>query len=130
MTARTAVAPAGAPAAVRAAIAGANRITDKPYRYGGGHARFSDSGYDCSGAVSYALRAARLLASPLASSGLMRFGRAGRGRWISVYAHGGHAFVVIAGLRFDTSGNGESGPRWRREGRSGRGYTVRHPAGL
>ncbi len=127
---RTAVAPAGAPAAVRAAIAGANRITRKPYRYGGGHARFSDTGYDCSGAVSYALRAARLLSSPLASSGLMRFGQGGRGRWISVYAHGGHAFVVIAGLRFDTSGAGESGPRWRREARSKRGYTVRHPAGL
>ena len=127
---RTAVAPAGAPPQVVEAIAAANRITRKPYRYGGGHGRFRDSGYDCSGAVSYALHGAGLLARPLDSSGLMSWGRAGRGSWITVYAHGGHAYAVIAGLRFDTSGAGEEGPRWRPERRSPSGYVARHPAGL
>jgi peptidoglycan hydrolase-like protein with peptidoglycan-binding domain len=127
---RTAVGPAGAPPAVHAAIAAANRITDRPYRYGGGHGKVEDSGYDCSGAVSYALIGAGLLEAPLPSSALMDYGEAGPGAWISVYAHGGHAFVVIAGLRFDTSGRGESGPRWRRAPRSAKGYSVRHPAGL
>lgn len=127
---RTAIAPAGAPPAVKQAIEAANRITKRPYRYGGGHARVEDSGYDCSGAVSYALIGAGLLEDPLPSGSLTRYGKAGRGRWISVYAHGGHAYVVIAGLRFDTSGRGEKGPRWRPEPRSPKGYTVRHPPGL
>ena len=127
---RTALAPAGAPAAVQAAIAAANRINRKPYRYGGGHARFRDSGYDCSGTVSYVLHAAGVLRRPRASGDLMRFGARGRGRWITVYANGGHAYMVIAGLRFDTSGPGPSGPRWRAQKRSSRGYTVRHPVGL
>jgi hypothetical protein len=127
---RTAIAPASAPPQVKAAIAAANEITNKPYRYGGGHGRFRDSGYDCSGAVSYVLHGAGLLERPMDSSELMRFGDEGEGAWISVYAHSGHAYVVIAGLRFDTSGRGESGPRWRPEPRAGRGYTVRHPAGL
>ena len=127
---RTAVAPAGAPPAVVAAIAAANRITRKPYRYGGGHGRFEDSGYDCSGAVSYVLHGAGVLGRTRDSSGFMRYGAAGPGRWITVYAHGGHAYVVVAGLRFDTSGRGEKGPRWRPEPRAGRGYTVRHPARL
>jgi cell wall-associated NlpC family hydrolase len=127
---RTALAPAGAPQAVVDAIAAANRITRKPYHYGGGHAAFQASGYDCSGAVSYALHGAGLLDAPRDSTGLESFGRAGKGTWITVYANAGHAFVVIAGLRFDTSGSGESGPRWRPEPRSGRGYVVRHPVGL
>jgi peptidoglycan hydrolase-like protein with peptidoglycan-binding domain len=127
---RTAIAPASAPPQVKAAIAAANRITRKPYRYGGGHARLEDSGYDCSGAVSYALAGAGLLRTPLDSTGFMRFGEAGPGRWITIYAHRGHAYAVIAGLRFDTSGAGEKGPRWRPAPRSGRGFTVRHPAGL
>jgi cell wall-associated NlpC family hydrolase len=127
---RTAMAPAGAPQEVVAAIAAANRINRKPYRYGGGHARFRDSGYDCSGTVSYVLHAARVLRRPRASGDLMRFGARGRGRWITVYANGGHAYVVIAGLRFDTSGPGPSGPRWRAERRSSRGYVARHPAML
>jgi hypothetical protein len=127
---RTAVAPAGAPLQVVAAIAAANRINRKPYRYGGGHARFRDSGYDCSGTVSYVLHAAGYLRRPRASGDLMRFGRRGRGQWITVYANGGHAYMVIAGLRFDTSGPGPSGPRWRAQKRSSRGYVVRHPAGL
>jgi cell wall-associated NlpC family hydrolase len=127
---RTALAPAGAPQEVVDAIAAANRIVHKPYRYGGGHGSFKDSGYDCSGTVSYALHGAGLLRTPRGSSGLESFGRAGRGAWITVYANAGHAFVVIAGLRLDTSGAGESGPRWREEPRSGRGYVVRHPAGI
>ena len=127
---RTAIAPASAPAPVKAAIEAANRITDKPYEYGGGHGSFEDSGYDCSGAVSYALHGADMLDAPLDSSGLMSFGESGPGEWITVYAHGGHAYVVIAGLRFDTSGSGEKGPRWRPESRSPDGYTVRHPQGL
>jgi cell wall-associated NlpC family hydrolase len=127
---RTAIPPRGAPRAVVEAIEAANRITRRPYVYGGGHGRFEDRGYDCSGAVSYALHGADLLSSPLASGGLMSWGEPGRGRWITVYAHGGHAYVVIAGLRFDTSGRGEDGPRWRPESRSPRGYAVRHPSGL
>jgi hypothetical protein len=127
---RTALAPPDAPPPVHAAIAAANRITAKPYRYGGGHGRLEDSGYDCSGAVSYVLRGAGLLRGALDSSGFMRYGLGGPGEWITVYAHGGHAYVVIAGLRFDTSGRGERGPRWRPEPRTGRGYRVRHPEGL
>lgn len=131
---RTAIAPASAPPEVKAAIEAANAIAGKPYKYGGGHGRFEDSGYDCSGAVSYVLRAAAGLETPLDSSGLMSYGEPGKGEWITVYAHGSHAYVVmyvvIAGLRFDTSGRGGKGPRWRTEERSGRGYRVRHPAGL
>ena len=131
--ARTAIAPDSAPQPVKDAIAAANRITDKPYRYGGGHGKWEDSGYDCSGAVSYALHGGDLLDRPLDSSGLARWGAAGRGEWITVYANSGHAYVVIAGLRFDTSSagaGGEKGPRWRKTSRSPSGYTARHPDGL
>ena len=127
---RTAVAPREAPQEVKDAIAAANRITSKPYRYGGGHGRWEDSGYDCSGAVSYALHGGGLLGRARDSSGFESYGDAGRGEWISVYANAGHAYVVIAGLRFDTSGRGEKGPRWRPEKRSARGYVVRHPKGF
>jgi Putative peptidoglycan binding domain len=127
---RTAIAPAGAPPEVHAAVAAANRIVHKPYRYGGGHGRFDDSGYDCSGAVSYALHGAGLLDRSLDSGGLTSWGRPGPGEWITVYAHAGHAYAVIAGLRFDTSGKGERGPRWRGERRSTRGYVARHAEDL
>jgi len=127
---RTALAPASAPPQVVSAIAAANRITAKPYRYGGGHGSFEDSGYDCSGTVSYALHGAGLLDAPLASPGLATYGAEGAGRWITVYANSGHTYVVIAGLRLDTSGSGGAGPRWRPEPRSSSGYVVRHPAGL
>jgi hypothetical protein len=127
---RTAVAPADAPARVQKAVAAANRITRKPYRYGGGHGRFRDSGYDCSGAVSYVLHGAGLLRRSRDSTGLMSWRRRGRGRWITVYSNRGHAYVIIAGLRFDTSGRGESGPRWRPEHRSPRRYVARHARGL
>jgi hypothetical protein len=125
-----ATAPAGAPRAVRRAIAAGNRLQRKPYRYGGGHASFEDDAYDCSGTVSYVLHGARLLRSPLDSSGLAAWGAAGRGRWITVYANKGHAYVVIAGLRLDTSGTGGRGPRWQRAKRSSEGFAARHPAGL
>jgi cell wall-associated NlpC family hydrolase len=127
---RTAVAPLGAPPQVAKAIAAANRITRKPYKWGGGHGRWRDTGYDCSGTVSYVLHAAGLLDVARDSSGLMSYGERGKGEWITVYAHGGHAYVVIAGLRFDTSGRGEKGPRWRLEPRNGRGFVKRHPPGL
>jgi hypothetical protein len=127
---RTAIAPAGAPPEVVSAIAAANKITRKPYRYGGGHARFRDSGYDCSGSVSFLLHGGGLLRHPRDSTGFMSWGRRGRGAWISVYANHGHAYAIVAGLRFDTSGRGASGPRWRPEHRSARRYVVRHPAGL
>jgi len=126
----TAVAPDAAPPQVRHVIDAANQIVGKPYRYGGGHGSFQDSGYDCSGTVSYALHGAGLLGAPRASSGLTTFGAAGAGQWITVYANSGHTYVVIAGLRLDTSGSGGEGPRWRPEPRSGSGYVVRHPAGL
>jgi cell wall-associated NlpC family hydrolase len=127
---RTAVAPPTAPARVRHAIDAANRITRKPYRYGGGHGRFRAAGYDCSGAVSYVLHGAGLLRRARDSRGLMSWRRSGPGRWITVYSNHGHAYMVIAGLRFDTSGHGESGPRWRPEPRSARRYVARHAWGL
>lgn len=125
-----AVPPAGAPAAVRAVIAAGNKINDRPYLWGGGHGSFEDSGYDCSGAVSYALHGGGLLDSPLDSTGLMFWGEGGGGKWITVYAHSGHAYVVVAGLRFDTSGTGGSGPRWQTAPRSSAGFVARHPPGL
>ncbi len=128
-------APQDAPDAVKQAIWTANRIVALPYRFGGGHQLdFEDVGYDCSGTVSYALHGAGLLARPRDSSSLMRWGAAGAGRWITVYTNPGHAYVVIAGLRLDTSAAGDpggaKGPRWRPNLRSTRGYTVRHPVGL
>jgi hypothetical protein len=126
----TALAPAGAPPRVVNAIVAANKIVGKPYRYGGGHGSFEDGAYDCSGTVSYALHGAGLLDAPLASPALMTFGEKGAGKWITVYANSGHTYVIIAGLRLDTSGSGGEGPRWRPERRSSSGYIVRHPAGL
>jgi cell wall-associated NlpC family hydrolase len=127
---RTAIPPEAAPQEVKNAIYAANRIVGKPYRYGGGHRRFNDSGYDCSGSVSFALRGGGLIKRPLYSSAFMSWGEAGKGQWITVYTNPGHAFVVIAGLRFDTSGPGPRGPNWRRTARSSRAYTARHPEGF
>jgi len=118
----------GLPVRVARAIAGGNRIASLPYKYGGGHGSFSDSGYDCSGSVSYVLHAAGVLSSPLDSSQLMSYGAPGPGRYITVYANPGHAFAVIDGRRFDTSGASPS--RWQSSMRSAAGYTVRHPPGL
>jgi peptidoglycan hydrolase-like protein with peptidoglycan-binding domain len=124
--------PSGLPIVVARAIAAANRIARKPYRYGGGHASFRDSGYDCSGSISYVLNGAGLLRSPLHSTPFMRYGAAGPGRWITIYANPGHAYMTIRTrrgvLRFDTSGM-DDGSRWDGEMRSPAGYTVRHPVG-
>ena len=131
----TAYAPDQAPDAVKQAIWAANSIVGLPYRLGGGHnLKFTDSAYDCSGTVSFALHGASLLARPRDSSSFMRYGQAGKGAWITIYTNRGHAFVVIAGLRLDTSAAGDpsglSGPRWRPNLRSTRGYKARHPVGL
>jgi peptidoglycan hydrolase-like protein with peptidoglycan-binding domain len=111
-------------------IRAANRIQSKPYKYGGGHARWDDTGYDCSGSVSYALHGGGLLSSPLTSAGFMRWGAPGRGRRITVYASPGHVYMVVDGRRFDTTGRDETGSRWQASDRSSAGYVVRHPPGL
>lgn len=127
-----AIAPADAPQAVLDAIAAGNRIRKLPYRWGGGHASFEDTGYDCSGAVSYVLNAAGLLSSPMPSGPFMKWESPGRGSWITVYANGGHMYAVIAGLRWDTSayGSGPRGPRWRATKRPAKGFAVRHYEGF
>jgi peptidoglycan hydrolase-like protein with peptidoglycan-binding domain len=120
----------GLPLAVRRVIAAGNRIAHLPYKYGGGHASFDDTGYDCSGSVSFALHGGGLLSSPLDSSQFMTWGAAGKGRWITIYANPGHAYMVVAGRRFDTSGQTQDGSRWHTTMRSSAGYTVRHPPGF
>lgn len=119
----------GTPRAIRRVIRAGNRLQKLPYRYGGGHRRWRDTGYDCSGTVSYALHGAKLVRSPLNSTGFMTWGAEGEGRWISVYANEGHAYMTVAGLRLDTSGTHGTGPRWQVEPRSAEGFVVRHPAG-
>ena len=127
----TAAAPADAPPEVQEAIWAANEIVGKPYAYGGGHNRtFKSSGYDCSGTVSYALNGAGLLKSPLDSGSFMSWGKAKKGQWITVYANSGHAWAIIAGLRWDTSGDvSGSGPRWHTDMASTAGFIARHPSG-
>lgn len=125
-----AIPPAGAPEVVKQVIEAANSIAHLPYIWGGGHGSFESPGYDCSGAVSFALHGGGLLSSPLDSTGLTFWGEPGEGSWITVYGHGGHAYMVVAGLRFDTSGTGGSGPRWHEDMRSPAGFIPRHPAGL
>ena len=125
-----AVAPASAPQEVKDIIAAGNKIARKPYKYGGGHGRWRDSGYDCSGSVSYVLHAAGLLDSPLASGGFTSWGERGRGDWVTVRANAGHAYLIVAGLRFDTSARKATGNRWSDQMRSARGYAGRHPEGL
>jgi hypothetical protein len=126
-----AVAPAGAPRAVKAAIEAGNRIAGLPYCYGSGHTRELCTAYDCSGATSYVLCKAGLLDEPTTSSAFRSYGARGKGRWISVYARNGHVFMVVAGLRFDTGwGTGAEGPKWTTNGRPMNGAVVRHPHGL
>ncbi len=126
----TAVAPRSVPDVVAVVIAAGNEIATKPYKWGGGHGAWSDSGYDCSGSVSFALAGAGLLDSPLDSTRFMHWGDPGPGRYISIFANSGHAFMVVAGLRFDTSG-AQGGTRWQpANGRSYDGFVVRHPPGL
>jgi cell wall-associated NlpC family hydrolase len=127
-----AIPPADAPPQVVAAINAGNQIRLMPYRWGGGHRSFYDTGYDCSGAVSYVLYGAGLIESPMPSGPLASsWGSFGRGRWITVYANAGHTYMVVAGLRFDTSAVGEklnqgSGPRWRATKRKPAGYTAKY----
>jgi peptidoglycan hydrolase-like protein with peptidoglycan-binding domain len=126
-----AVAPAGAPAAVAAIIAAGNRIATTPYRYGGGHPDFTDTAYDCSGSVSFALHGASLLDYPWDSTMLESLGEAGPGTWVTVYANAGHTFMVVAGIRYDTSGQRQAGTRWQPVAtRSYDGFVERHPSGL
>jgi hypothetical protein len=130
-----AIAPPGAPAAVKRIVAAANQIDSRPYVWGGGHASFRSRGYDCSGAVSYALHGAGLLASTMVSGQLAEWGEPGAGRWVSIYANDEHVFMVVAGLRFDTRNDppGVSGPRWKMASPEASilpRFAIRHPAGL
>ncbi len=125
-----AYAPRKAPAAVKRAIAAGNRLQSMPYKWGGGHAKFDDNGYDCSGSVSYVLREAGLMKGCGTSRSFFEYGKKGEGKWITVYMRRGHVFMTVAGLRLDTGGPGrESGPRWKTATRQGRGHFMRHPAG-
>lgn len=126
----TTTTPNGAPAAVAKVIAAGNAIAGLPYVWGGGHGSFQAAGYDCSGSVSYALAAAGLLSSPLDSTGFESWGEPGPGRWITVYANAGHAYMYVAGRRFDTSALRGGGTRWTTEPRSNAGFVARHPPGL
>ena len=126
-----AIAPADAPKQVQKVIAAANKIRNKPYKWGGGHGDWKDKGYDCSGAVSYALHGGKLLDVPLDSTGLSRYGVKGKGSWISVYGNPGHAYMVVAGLRFDTAATRGDGPSWSKSLKSTPGkFKVRHPRGF
>jgi peptidoglycan hydrolase-like protein with peptidoglycan-binding domain len=125
----TATAPSDAPAAVKAVIAAGNRIAFKPYVYGGGHGSWNDSGYDCSGSVSYALHGGGLISSPEDSGELESYGSAGAGQWITLWSNSGHVYMYVAGLRFDTSAHGPNGSRWTTAGRSHAGFVERHPTG-
>jgi cell wall-associated NlpC family hydrolase len=132
ISAGRAIAPADAPVAVKRVIAAANQIRSKPYVWGGGHGRWRDRGYDCSGAVSFALHGGALLSSPLPSGPMEHWGSPGPGRWITVYANAGHAYAVIAGLRWDTAGNTTgTGPRWHESlaAAAAGPFVVRHPTG-
>jgi len=122
--------PPGAPPAVGLVIAAANAIAGLPYLYGGGHAGFKDTAYDCSGSISYALAAAGLVTSPMASGPFMSWGEPGPGKWITIYANPGHMFMVVGGWRFDTTALRGGGTRWTRQMRPTGGFVARHPPGL
>lgn len=127
-----AIAPPSAPPIVKAVIKAANHINGRPYVWGGGHLKWATHGYDCSGAVGYALHGGDLLGTTMVSGQLEYWGDAGPGRWISVYANYHHVYMVVAGLRFDTRGDlpGVNGPRWHNDRVDPRHFTARHPAGL
>ena len=122
--------PFEAPEAVRQIIEAGNSIARTPYKWGGGHGKWQDTGYDCSGSVSFALAAAGLLEGPLASGPLMSWGQAGKGKWVTIYSNPGHVYLEVAGIRFDTSGARATGSRWQNELRSHAGFVARHPPGL
>jgi peptidoglycan hydrolase-like protein with peptidoglycan-binding domain len=125
-----AIAPAGAPAAIVAILNAGNVIAHMPYRFGGGHQSWQDTGYDCSASVSYALHGAGLLDAPLASYDFYNWGDSGPGQWVTIYAKDSHAYMVVAGLRYDTAASKGGGSRWTAEARAPDGYVARHPAGL
>ena len=126
-----AIAPRSAPAAVKRAIAAGNRLQGKPYKWGGGHGKDIDTGYDCSGTTSYVLREAGLLEGSLTSRGYFAYGKKGYGKWISIFTRNGHVFMTIAGLRLDTGGgSSRTGPLWKTATRPAKGHVVRHPPGL
>jgi len=126
-----AIAPASAPPQIQAVIAAGNKIAKMPYIYGGGHGPWEDDGYDCSGSASYALHGGGLLDAPMPSGGFMSWGEKGPGQWITIFANGGHMYMTVAGLRFDTSGRSGTGSRWQPASeRDGKGYTVVHPVGF
>jgi peptidoglycan hydrolase-like protein with peptidoglycan-binding domain len=125
-----ATAPTSAPDAVKQIIAAGNAIAKTPYVYGGGHASWNATGYDCSGSVSYALHAAGLLDKPLVSGDFPSWGEPGPGQWVTIYGNSGHVYMVVAGLRFDTSGAKQDGSRWHKSTRTTSGYGVSHPTGL
>jgi hypothetical protein len=122
--------PLEAPEAVRQMIEAGNVIARSPYLWGGGHGKWVDKGYDCSGSVSFVLAAAGYLEAPLASGPLMSWGEPGPGKWVTIHSHQGHVWMVVAGIRFDTSGARETGSRWQNEMRSTAGFVARHPPGL
>jgi cell wall-associated NlpC family hydrolase len=122
--------PIESPQAVHDIIEAGNQIARTPYLWGGGHGKWLDHGYDCSGSVSFALAAAGLLGGPQTSGALMGWGKPGPGKWITIYANGGHVFMVVAGVRFDTSGNRVTGSRWQASMRGTGGFVARHPPGL
>ena len=128
-----AYAPRNAPDSVKHAIWAVNSICRRPYVWGGGHGSFHDYGYDCSGAVSFALHYAGMLEQPIPSSDFLRYGERGRGRWFTIYSKHGHVFAMVAGLRLDTTDlryGSDVGPRWHIDGRDAWGFQARHPAGL
>jgi cell wall-associated NlpC family hydrolase len=124
-------APANAPDAIKRIIQAGNQIARSPYLWGGGHGAWQDTGYDCSGSVSYALNAGGLLGYTQTSGQLMNWGAPGPGRWLTIYANEGHVFMYVAGLRFDTSGRvGDHSSRWQLANRSADGFVARHYPGL
>jgi cell wall-associated NlpC family hydrolase len=122
--------PIEAPQPVHDIIEAGNSIARTPYLWGGGHGRWLDKGYDCSGSISYALAAGGLLSGPLDSGRLMSWGAPGRGKWVTIYTNPGHVYMVVAGVRFDTSGQRATGSRWQSAMRAGGGFVARHPPGL
>jgi cell wall-associated NlpC family hydrolase len=123
-----AYAPINSPKAVKAIIWTGNKIRSLPYKWGGGHGSWNDSGYDCSGSVSYALHGAKLITSPAASGAYYSWGKSGSGKWITIYTNSGHIYMTIAGVRFDTSGANPS--RWQMPKNDNSGYSLRHPINL
>jgi hypothetical protein len=153
---------AAAPAAVQAMIAAGNRIDRFAYSYGGAHGDPAQTmnqgapnpaavpgaeenggpGYDCSSATSYVLWGAGLGQGLLGgavddSTALESVGDPGPGKWVTIYANAGHAYIEVAGIYLDTAaglGNPPNppptGPRWSTVGTGPAGFVARHPPGL